>query len=621
MKTFITALTITIAACFITGCSTEYHVSTTGFDVNPGTKSKPFKTISAAAVVAQPGDTIMVHEGLYRERINPPRGGESDKKRIVYQAAPGENVTIKGSEVITGWKKLENDTWEVTLPNSFFGDFNPYSDLIWGDWFGELGRKHHTGAVYLNGHWLDEAAKLDDVLKPAPAIPLWFAKVDDRNTTIYGQFKGVKPNEQIVEINVRQSVFYPEKTGRNYITLRGFTLEHAATPWAPPTAEQIGLVGTHWSKGWIIENNVIRYSRCVGVALGKYGDEWDNRAESAEGYVGTINRALKNGWNKKNIGSHIVRNNHIYNCEQAGIVGSLGCAFSTIYGNTIHDIHVRKLFSGAEIAGIKFHGAVDTVISDNHIYRCYRGYWLDWMTQGARVTRNLLHDNEAEDLFVEMNHGPLLVDHNIFLSPISIISRSQGTAYAHNLITGLIYPNSVGVGNVPVAEVDPRITPYHKAHSTEIAGLHNNPCGDDRWYNNVLVMPADLANYDLAQLPVWMKGNVFLKGARPSRHEADALVKPGFDPLVKLVDKTDGFYLVFDELWSDEQKRSLVTSDLLGSAHISKVRFEQRDGSPLRLNTDYLGNQRNEESPASGPFELLGDNNKTFKVGRSDNII
>ena len=34
-------------------------------------------------------------------------------------------------------------------------------------------------------------------------------------------------------------------------------MSQAATQWAPPTAEQIGLIGTNWSKGWIIENNVI----------------------------------------------------------------------------------------------------------------------------------------------------------------------------------------------------------------------------------------------------------------------------------------------------------------------------------------------------------------------------
>ncbi|MFA7006738.1 MAG: DUF1565 domain-containing protein, partial [Verrucomicrobiia bacterium] len=75
----------------------EFHVATTGNDTNRGTKAAPLRTIQRAADLAQPGDVITVHEGIYRERINPPRGGSSDKKRIVYQAAPGEKVEIKGS--------------------------------------------------------------------------------------------------------------------------------------------------------------------------------------------------------------------------------------------------------------------------------------------------------------------------------------------------------------------------------------------------------------------------------------------------------------------------------------------------------------------------------------------
>ena len=86
------------------------------------------------------------------------------------------------------------------------------------------------------------------------------------------------------------------------------------------------------------------------------------RPTPRKGYVKTIDRALNNGWNKETIGHHVVRNNTISHCEQAGIVGSLGAAFSTVTGNTIHDIHVRRLFTGAEMAGIKFHAAIDTTI-------------------------------------------------------------------------------------------------------------------------------------------------------------------------------------------------------------------------------------------------------------------
>ncbi len=312
-----------------------FYVALNGSDSNPGTDEAPFRTIQHAANLAQPGDVITVHEGIYRERISPPRGGTSDTNRIVYQAAPGEKPVITGSEPVKNWVKVQDNVWKATIPNSFFGSFNPYGDLIHGDWFNPLGRQHHTGAVYLHGDWLAEAASLDDVMKPIGTEALWFAQVDSKNTTIWAQFKAIDPNQQPVEINVRQTVFYPQKTGINYITVRGFTLEDAATPWAPPTAEQIGMIGPHWSKGWIIENNLIRNSICSGISLGKYGDQWDNTsANTAEGYVKTIDRALANGWSKENIGHHIVRNNTISDCGQAGIVGSLGAAFSTHHAAT-----------------------------------------------------------------------------------------------------------------------------------------------------------------------------------------------------------------------------------------------------------------------------------------------
>ncbi len=585
----------------------EFHVAQRGNDANPGTQAAPFRTIQRAADLAQPGDAVTVHQGTYRERINPPRGGESDAQRIVYQAAPGESVEIRGSEVVKNWEKVHDDVWKVTLPNAFFGRFNPYGDLIHGDWFEPRGRAHHTGAVYLNGAWLAEAARLDDVWKPAPATPLWFGAVDKVNTVIWAQFPGVNPNEKLVEINVRRTVFYPDQPGRNYITVRGFAMRHAATPWAPPTAEQVGLIGTHWSKGWVIENNTISHSTCSGIALGKYGDAWDNTsANSAEGYVKTIERALKNGWNKQTIGHHIVRNNTISFCEQAGIVGSLGAVFSVVTGNTIHDIHVRRLFTGAEMAGIKFHAAIDVQICRNHIYRCCRGLWLDWMAQGTRVSGNLFHDNnESEDLFVEVDHGPFLVDNNIFLSPRSLTSRSQGGAYVHNLFAGAMNLNAY----------DGRQTPFHKAHSTEVAGLHDNPCGDDRYYNNLFVGRGDLGAYDEASLPVAMDGNVFLEGARASRHEASPLVKPEFDPAIKLVETSVGFdlELTLDTAWA-ARSRALATTARLGKASIPNLPWEQPDGATIRVNTDYSGKPRNEASPFPGPFENPAAGRLVLKV-------
>ena len=128
---------------------------------------------------------------------------------------------------------------------------------------------------------------------------------------------------------------------------------------------------------------------------------------------------LQNGWNKETIGHHIVRNNIIHDCEQTGICGSLGAVFSQITGNHIYNIWARRLFAGAEMGGIKIHAAIDAAHRDNRIHNAGRGIWMDWMAQGTRITGNLCYDNSPEDLFVEVNHGPFLVDNNLFLSPVA----------------------------------------------------------------------------------------------------------------------------------------------------------------------------------------------------------
>ena len=322
---------------------------------------------------------------------------------------------------------------------------------------------------------------------------------------------------------------------------------------------------------------------------------------------------MTNGWNQATVGSHIVRNNHIHHCEQTGIVGSLGCSFSTVTGNEIHDIHVRALFGGAEMAGIKFHGAIDVVISHNHIYRCgsVAGIWLDWMAQGAQVTGNLLHDNSSQDIFLEMQHGPMLVANNLLLTKRRAFDlNSQGVAFIHNLIAGTIASY----------RGDTRATPFQKAHSTELAGLHTssaqNDSGDYRFYNNLCVAPCDLHALDNSALPCFAAGNVFTKGAQPSKFDTAALVLPDFDAGVKLEQKADGWYLTLADAkaWRTEAKCQLVTTELLGKAKVSDCAYEHPDGSPLRVNTDYFGKRRNKANPTPGPFENPEPGDRQLKV-------
>mgnify|MGYP006244588057 FL=1 len=653
IKNTLTFFLITISSLFL--FSQQYHVAKHGNDNNLGTVESPFLTISKAAKIALPGSVITVHEGTYRERIAPSHGGLSTTKPIIYQAAKGEDVWIKGSEIIKQWKKFKGNVWMVKIDNKFFGDFNPYVEIVQGDWLlNTYGMDHHLGEVYLNGDSLYEVGELSDVSDENPlgrtndkdgSRYKWFCKTENGFTTIYANFMGLNPNDELVEINVRPAVFFPKKTGINFITVRGFKMAHAATQWSPPTAEQVGLIGPYWSKGWIIEDNLITDSKCTGISIGKERasghNEWTNLKvkHGTQRERDVVFKALKLGWSFETIGSHIIRNNTIKNCEQTGISGHLGGIGSQIYNNHIYNIHIKKQFFGYETGGIKLHAPIDVIIKNNLIHDNYRGIWLDWQSQGTRVSGNIFYNNEKEDLFNEVNHGPMVVDNNIMLSEISILNASQGTAYAHNLITGKII----------IRKVSNRYTPYHFSHSTSVKGLMTILTGDDRYYNNILTSnhqtkpykgpasdkihngldaydgyplssdywykgkrPDDFAKH---KLPVYINSNLYFNKAKPFDRELDNFENREFVPKISIEKKKNSFYLNFEIDDSFKKvKTSLVNTNILGTAFQSEAAFENKDASPIVLDTDILNNKRNVLNPIVGPFEKIKKGKNYFKI-------
>ncbi len=640
-----------------------YHVAKNGSDLGQGTLQEPFLTINKAASVAVAGDTITVHEGVYREWVNPKYKGLSDKRRIVYQAAQDEKVVIKGSEEIKDWQKVEGNVWKTVLPNSLFGDYNPYELEVFGDWLITTDIKH-LGDVYLNGMSFYEVTSYDQLINPEvrteildnwtkTIVPVhnpeqtkyvWFAEVTGDTTTIYANFQGADPCKELVEINVRRSCFYPKETGIDYITVRGFEMAHGATPWAPPTADQPGLIGAHWSKGWIIENNIIHDSKCSAVSIGKEGSTGHNYRsirKDKPGYqyqLESVFSAERNGWCKEKIGSHIIRYNTIYDCGQNGIVGHLGCVFSDIHHNHIYNIALKREFYGHEIAGIKLHAAIDVQIHHNRIHDCSLGIWSDWQTQGTRFSKNLLYNN-CRDLFVEVSHGPYIVDHNIMTADYAIDNVAQGGAYINNLIRGRMVQRDVLA----------RSTQYHLPHSTKIKGFSLVYGKDDRFYNNLFVgveesegaeiagtagtshyngAPTSMEEYieevhknhgDLdtflkVQQPVYINNNMYLNGAVPFDKEKDKLVNDNFDPKVSIVEEGDEVYLSIELPDNFEELPGPVHStDTLPRVRIVDAEFEQPDASKVVLDTDYLDSKKGGESPL-GPISNLKKGKNYIKV-------
>jgi hypothetical protein len=138
---------------------------------------------------------------------------------------------------------------------------------------------------------------------------------------------------------------------------------------------------------------------------------------------------------------------------------------------------------------------------------------------------------------------------------------------------------------------------------------------DDRFLNNLFIKANALSAYNEHMLKITAAGNVFLAGAKPSEQDKNPVIAEAFDPAMKLVEKVDGWWLEvrIDPAW-ESVRRNLVTSELLGTSAVTGAPFEQGDGKPYLLDTDYFGNKHPEIGPSAGPFLLSGVQNLRVKV-------
>jgi hypothetical protein len=297
-------------------------------------------------------------------------------------------------------------------------------------------------------------------------------------------------------------------------------------------------------------------------------------------------------------GDHIVRNNVIKRCGQAGIAGQKGATRSLISDNFIEDTNYRKEFGGWETAAIKFHNSVDTVISGNLIRGVYRqqqgafGIWIDFGNQGIRITRNVIYNTQAATVFLEMNHGPILVDNNILIGK-SIRSNSEATVFAHNLFVDCGYEYNPDTG---------RRSQYYEPHTTKGAGRKTGTAQDDKWFNNIFVRRGlERVKRALGYVSDY---NVFLEGAKKSSFgDKNSVVDPYVTGLT-IKDHPLGATITFSMNETPfNVKGPWVDAELVGVFPTVGQTIEDRDGKPIKVDTDING--RKLTQPIAGPLTDL----------------
>ncbi len=402
-------------------------------DENPGSEAEPLKTIDRAAQFAQPGDTVLVHAGVYRERVAPARGGTKEQP-IVYTAAPGEHVVIKGSDVWQPrWRKTsdEHPIYAGTLDAAMFRDQrnHPYRTRLKGM---PADKQLTLGQVFVDGQPLREVDNPKD-LTATPAT--WLIDDGGRELTIHFPPGEKAPAERLVEVTTRQRIFAPYRRGLGYIHVQGFTMEHCANQFPErfwqSDSPQAGALGCRAGHHWLIEGNTIRFAKSIGIDCGYEGPR------DLEGHQPT----------PQNTGYHLIRNNRVTDNGCCGIAGmrSIG---THIVGNVIERNNWNH-HSSPEIGGIKVHYFIDGLIEgnlvrDNDAY----GIWLDNVYRNARVSRNLVIGNRGSAVFVELGQGPVLIDNNVLANTRAGFDTqdpradglythdASGVLFVHNLVFG-----------------------------------------------------------------------------------------------------------------------------------------------------------------------------------------
>lgn len=208
-------------------------------DENSGAAARPFKTIAKAASVVDMGDVVIIDEGTYREEVPIIRHGHQYQPDsfVVFKAAPGKMVYLKGSDVFEpDWEDLGRGVHQAALPEALFraGVYNPYAlSCVIDEPRQARPNEGPTlpetlGQIYVDGDALDQL----DSVQAVHDTPGSFVVSADGKDIIVHFADGNVPKDRLVELTVRERCFRPSFSGPIFIGTMGIVVEHAADPGA-----------------------------------------------------------------------------------------------------------------------------------------------------------------------------------------------------------------------------------------------------------------------------------------------------------------------------------------------------------------------------------------------------
>ena len=357
--------------------------------------AEQFRTISEAAKVVDPGDTVLIHTGIYREQVTVDRGGTPDRP-ITFEAAPAAHVVITGADRITQWTRLDGADNIYTTPWSHVFIGGPTHTHPDDDQHLLIGRAEQ---VFVTGYPLRQVLKRERMERGT-----FFVDEDAKLLDAWAA-NNSKLTEVPVEASTRSLVWQVKAP---YVTLRGLCFRYAAD------MAQHGAVNL--SAHTTAEDCVVEDMNAEGVTIG------------GEGVV--------------------IRRCTIQDCGQLGF----GCwkADNLLVTDCIVRNNNTKQYSrGWEAGGDKVCFSTGAVIQNSQFLdNRGSGIWFDIANHDCTVRNCLIKGNEDGGIFYEISYG-LHADDNVIVgngfaeSPGAwgaqagiCLSSSPGCVIERNLLVG-----------------------------------------------------------------------------------------------------------------------------------------------------------------------------------------
>lgn len=473
-------------------------------DTGDGGAGRPYRTLGYAMKRLEPGDTLNLAPGTYRESLLLPQRAWSSAQTIIQSVPGGQEALIKGSDVVTGWESIApglfvRRQWP-TRSEQVFVDGKPMQQIggtVFGGYPDNPGNPLQHLQLPRGGIWPGRIAGGKEKMIPDSFY------YDAAARALYLKTRLASLQGHVVEASVRPYLVFG-KDLRN-VTLRKLRFEHANTT-AVAQAGAITLIGDHL----VLENLDIRLVDGAGLDV-------------------TGNDVL-------------IRASRATDCGQVGM--KLRGRGNRLLGSEISFNNTRGFSKWWEAGGAKFVGAgglQDSEVAGNIAVGNHGdGIWFDWMNRDNRIHDNVVAYNSGMGIHYEASSGAVIRDNYVFGNGQRgiYLPDSAGSVVAHNLVAGNGLEGIAIVGDARARD-RPEFVPRGNRVSANIVAWNGKaalvlPAGqpDNASDHNLFVGDAALPTFSLGwasvESPLRQGLDAWRSASGQDAHsQSDALRMPG----------------------------------------------------------------------------------------------